>query len=88
MFRGYKHYVLSLLAHFRTKPKETKGLPPHALNEVFDFIQFIKEKKLKQNGDDNFKSNLELELSLLDKKELTHLEEEFKDYKELYPREI
>ena len=63
--------------------KETKGLPPHALNEVLDFIQFIKEKKLKQNGDDNFKSNLELELSLLDKKELTHLEEEFKDYKEL-----
>jgi hypothetical protein len=67
--------------------KETKGLPPHALNEVLDFIQFIKEKKLKQNGDDIFKSNLELELSLLDKKELTHLEEEFKDYKELYPRE-
>jgi len=67
--------------------KETEGLPPHALNEVLDFIQFIKEKKLKQNGDDIFKSNLELELSLLDKKELTHLEEEFKDYKELYPHE-
>jgi hypothetical protein len=68
--------------------KETKGLPPYALNEVLDFIQFIKEKKLKQNGDDIFKSNLEIELSLLEKKELTHLEEEFKDYKELYPREI
>jgi hypothetical protein len=66
---------------------ETKGLPPHALNEVLDFIQFIKEKKLKQNGDDIFKSNLEFELSLLDKEELTHLEEEFKDYKELYPHE-
>jgi hypothetical protein len=63
--------------------KETKGLPPHALNEILDFIQFIKEKKLKQNGDDIFKSNLEIELSLLDKKELTHLEEEFKDYKDL-----
>ena len=67
--------------------KETKGLPPYALNEVLDFIQFIKEKKLKQNGDDIFKSNLEIELSLLDKKELIHLEEEFKDYKRLYPRE-
>jgi hypothetical protein len=67
--------------------KETKGLPPHALNEVLDFIQFIKEKRLKQNGDDIFKSNLEFELSLLDREELTHLEEEFKDYKELYPRE-
>ena len=67
--------------------KETKGLPPHALNEVLNFIQFIKEKRLKQNGDEIFESNLELELSLLDKKELTHLEAEFKDYKELYPRE-
>jgi hypothetical protein len=28
--------------------KETKGLPPFALNEVLDFIQFIKEKKLKK----------------------------------------
>ncbi len=31
--------------------------------------------------------NLDFELSQLDKKELSHLEEEFKDYKELYPRE-
>jgi hypothetical protein len=66
--------------------KETKGLPSFALNEVLDFIQFIKEKKLKTN-DDNLKSNLEFELSLLDYKEMAHLEKEFKDYKELYPRE-
>jgi hypothetical protein len=67
--------------------KETKGLPAYALNEVLDFIQFIKEKKLKKDGDDIFKSNLDFELSQLDKNELSHLEEEFKDYKELYPRE-
>jgi hypothetical protein len=67
--------------------QETKGLPPHALNEILDFIQFIKEKKLKKNRDDMYKSNLDLELNLLDKKELSHLEEEFKDYKEIYPRE-
>ena len=66
--------------------KETKGLPPFALNEVLDFILFIKEKKLKKN-DDTFKSNLEFELSLLDHKEIVHLEEEFQDYKELYPHE-
>ena len=66
--------------------KETKGLPPFALNEVLDFIQFIKEKKLKRD-DDTLKSNLEFELSLLDHREMVHLEEEFKDYKELYPRE-
>ena len=33
--------------------KETKGLPLHALTEVLDFIQFIKEKKLKQNGEEH-----------------------------------
>ena len=66
--------------------EETKGLPPVALNEVLNFILFIKEKKLKK-GDDTFKSNLESDLSLLDHKEMVHLEEEFKDYKELYPRE-
>ena len=64
--------------------KETKGLPPFALDEVLDFILFIKEKKLKKN-DDTLKSSLESELSLLDHKEMAHLEEEFKDYKELYP---
>ena len=56
------------------------------MNEVLDFILFIKEKKLKKN-DDKFKSNLESELSLLDYKEMVHLEEEVKHYKELYPRE-
>jgi hypothetical protein len=66
--------------------KETKELPAFALNEVLDFILFIKEKKLKKN-DDTFKSNLEYELSLLDHKEIVHLEEEIKDYKELYPHE-
>ena len=49
-------------------------------------IAIFKEKKLKKN-DDTFKSNLEFELSLLDHKEIVHLEEEFQDYKELYPHE-
>jgi len=67
--------------------KETKGLPPYALIEILDFIQFIKEKKLKKTREDMFKDSLNLELSQMDKKELFHLEEEFKDYKELYPHE-
>jgi hypothetical protein len=66
--------------------KETKGLPPFALNEVLDFILFIKEKKCKKKNY-SFSSDLESELSLLDHKEMIHLEEEFKDYKELFPRE-
>jgi hypothetical protein len=66
--------------------KETTGLPHVALNEVLNFILFIKEKKLKK-GDDTFRNNLESDLSLLDHKEMVHLEEEFKDYKRLRPRE-
>ena len=46
---------------------ETKGLPAYALNEVTDFIQFIKEKKLKKKGNIIPKSDLDSELSLLDK---------------------
>ena len=52
--------------------KETKGLPPFVLNEVLDFILFIKEKKLKKD-DDTFKSSLESGLSLLDHKERVYL---------------
>jgi hypothetical protein len=51
------------------------------------FYTIYQGKEAKKNGDDIFKSNLDFELSQLDKKELSHLEEEFKDYKELYPRE-
>ena len=47
--------------------KETKGLPPFALNEVLDFILSIKEKKLKKKNY-SFSSDLESELSLLKKR--------------------
>ncbi len=67
--------------------KETKGMPSYVLDEVLDFIQFIKEKKLKKKRKDTLQNNIHLELSMLNQKELFHLEEEFKDYKELYPRE-
>ncbi len=67
--------------------KETKGLPLYALNEVLDFIKFIKEKRIEKREEENFIDNLNLELSLMDQKELCHLEEEFKDYKEIYPRD-
>jgi hypothetical protein len=67
--------------------KETKGMPSYVLDEVLDFIQFIKEKNLKKKRKDTLQNNIHLELSMLNQKELFHLEEEFKDYKELYPRE-
>ena len=64
--------------------EETQDLSRSALNEVLDFIQFIKSKK---NKNIQFNTNLDQDLNLLNDNELIHLEKEFKNYKELYPRE-
>ena len=57
----------------------TKGLPKETLKEILDFIRFI---RLKKSPD-----NLSSELSHLNSSQTRHLEEEFKDYKQLYPSE-
>ncbi len=67
--------------------EETQGLTSNALNEILDFILFIKNKRLKSIKKKISKDNLNLELSMMDQKELLHLEEEFKNYKEIYPRD-
>jgi hypothetical protein len=56
-------------------------LPAEALKEIIDFIDFLKFKL----SDKAIKDNINYDLSELDKKEISHLEEEFRDYKELYP---
>jgi len=61
--------------------QNTKGLPASALQEILDFTRFIRVQKLKKSLD-----NLTAELTLLDGEEAKHLEEEFKNYKELYPK--
>jgi len=43
--------------------------------------------RIDKKDDDKFRSNLESELSLLGYREMVHSEEEFEDYKELFPRE-
>jgi hypothetical protein len=63
--------------------QESSKLPASALEEVLDFVQFIQRKFSRQSERDSISKTL----SLLDAHEKTHLEEEFKDYKELYPRE-
>lgn len=60
----------------------TKGLPKETLQEIIDFIQFVRQKRTKKPID-----NITAELSLLDYSQKVHLEEEFKDYKQLYPSE-
>ncbi len=61
--------------------KYTKDLPQEALQEILDYIKFIRTRKLKSSSDD-----LSRELSYLDRLETKRLEEEFKNYKELYPK--
>ena len=62
--------------------QNSRGLPVDMLQEILDFVQFLKFKKTGvvidsvQNG-----------LSELDSSEISHLEEEFIDYKIAYPHE-
>lgn len=65
---------------------ETKGLPEEALEEVLDFIQFLKQKVNKIKSD-NYEKKVSKTLTRLNKSELSHVEEEFINYKKLYPRE-
>ncbi len=60
----------------------TKDLPKEALQEILDFICFIRSKNKKEQI-----NSLNSELSYLNKSQIDHLEEEFADYKTLYPIE-
>ena len=64
--------------------EETKNLSTETLHEILNFIKF---KKLKTFGKKSFEKNIKTELSDLDEMSLIHLEEEFSNYKKLYPRE-
>lgn len=59
----------------------TKGLPEDVLQEVLDFVQFVKQRTLKYSGKSPKKK------SSLSASQTLHLEEEFKNYKSLYPSE-
>ena len=60
--------------------RQTEDLPEEILREILDFIQFLRIKKQTDNID------LSAELSQLNLSEQSHLEEEFKDYKTVYPK--
>ena len=67
--------------------EETKDLSFETLNEILDFIQFIKSKKLKNLANRSSEKNIKNKLTELNKVSLLHLEEEFDNYKEIYPHE-
>ncbi len=57
-----------------------KNLPPQYLGEVADFVIFLRQKSAHSY---DFKH----ELSLLNEHEISHLEDEFKDFDKLFPKE-
>ena len=57
--------------------QKSKYLPENLLQEVYDFMDFL---AIKNNV-------IQRELSIMQTNETTHLEEEFLNYKELYPHE-
>lgn len=60
----------------------TRGLSKETLREVIDFVQFLRQKRLKSSS-----NSLTQDLSIMSSEQTAHLEEEFKDYKKLYPSE-
>ncbi|MBN2007717.1 hypothetical protein JW960_00055 [candidate division KSB1 bacterium] len=67
--------------------EETKNLSAEALNEILDFIQFIKTKKFKKLLEETTEEDIKTNLNELSAVSLTHLEDEFANYKEKYPHE-
>ena len=60
----------------------TKDLPKEALQEVIDFVRFLRHKISRQSS--NYIND---ETSLLNTSQIVHLEEEFENYQKQYPRE-
>jgi hypothetical protein len=66
-----------------------KGLSPEALEEIIDFVYFIRRKTFSPGDfEEEMQSTLSQEaLIQFNKAEEQHLIEEFADYAERYPRE-
>ena len=59
----------------------TKGLPKDALQEVLDFVQFIRQRTLKYSKKPSQKK------PSLSSSQTLHMEKEFENYKLLFPSE-
>jgi hypothetical protein len=66
-----------------------KDLPPEVLLEIVDFIYFARKRTLQPYAfaEEVYPALLGAELRQLSRDEEAHLEDEFKDYDRLYPRE-
>ena len=62
-----------------------KGLPQTYLSEVADFVVFVRRRAMEQQPYDV--AAIHQELSLLNAHEQAHLEEEFRDFDQQFPKE-
>ena len=63
-----------------------KELPRQYLSEIADFVTFIRHKAIEEKGSYNFE-DINRELGLMSTHETNHLEEEFKDFDQKFPKE-
>jgi hypothetical protein len=64
------------------------GLPNDALREVADFVYFLRKKSQnpKAFADEHYQILIDENLEELNRNELNHLDGEFENYEQLYPR--
>jgi hypothetical protein len=67
--------------------REIQGLPKEALAEVINFVRFLRTKLSSQKKKMKSLDSITAELRMLSRNEVQHLEEEFVNYRKLYPRE-
>jgi hypothetical protein len=66
-----------------------KGLPEDLLCEIADFVLFIRKRKTDPDTfqEDLYRALAGVELKSLSRDEEAHLEQEFQDYDQRYPKE-
>ena len=66
-----------------------KGLPQHVLDEIVDYIYFVRKRALHPSAFDKDLQSLGVntELRELSRSEEQHLDKEFENYEERFPRE-
>jgi hypothetical protein len=64
------------------------GLPSESLREVADFVYFLRKKTENPEAfaEEHYQDLIIEDLGSLDENELKHLESEFENYEQLYPR--
>ena len=72
----------------KTLVKEVEELSVDALQEVLDFVEFLKIKRWRNPGQStSSQQRVTDELHALEMNSLVHVEEEFANYKEEHPHE-